>query len=210
MHPDWDDGKCLINAYWNVKSGQIHFLLDVIGLVPGAGEVADGINGGIYYLEGDKVSATLSFAAMVPVAGWVATAGKYARNVLKYDGVVNGVAHYVSKNGLTFTLLGKAENRLDHVFRHLNDIPPGVVKDIHGVFNGGSKEAVSLIDEAWETVKRNNMQPRVDRSAWIFEVEMGRNVGWQGGTKGTKGSLTKIEIITKADNNGILITAYPK
>jgi hypothetical protein len=40
--------------------------LDVAGLVPGLGEIANGINAAIYATRGDYVNATLSAAAMVP------------------------------------------------------------------------------------------------------------------------------------------------
>jgi hypothetical protein len=56
-----------------------HGALDVVGLVPGAGEVADGLNGLWYLGEGDYLSAGLSFAGMVPFLGWGATAGKGAK-----------------------------------------------------------------------------------------------------------------------------------
>ncbi|NME07863.1 hypothetical protein HF876_18795, partial [Psychrobacillus sp. BL-248-WT-3] len=48
----------------------IQFGLDLAGLIPGIGEIADGLNGVIYYARGDKLNAGLSFAAMIPVAGW--------------------------------------------------------------------------------------------------------------------------------------------
>ncbi|MFJ5765801.1 hypothetical protein ACIP9C_10570 [Lysinibacillus sp. NPDC093210] len=51
--------------------------LDLAGLIPVVGEVADGLNGIIYAARGDKLNASLSFAAMIPVAGNAATAGKW-------------------------------------------------------------------------------------------------------------------------------------
>ncbi|MCM3359013.1 hypothetical protein M3627_13405 [Psychrobacillus sp. MER TA 171] len=88
----------------------IQFGLDIVGLIPGIGEIADGANGVIYTVRGDKLNAGLSFAAMIPVAGWGSTATKFAnkgsqlyqaRNVLSdekvasmftptYQEVVNG------------------------------------------------------------------------------------------------------------------------
>lgn len=53
-----------------------HTALDIVGLVPVVGEVADGINAAWYAAEGDWLNASLSLAAMVPIAGWVATGGK--------------------------------------------------------------------------------------------------------------------------------------
>jgi hypothetical protein len=58
--------------------------LDVTGLVPGLGEPADALNGVIWMMRGDCTAAALSFAAMVPVAGWAATAGKAGRRGLRW------------------------------------------------------------------------------------------------------------------------------
>ena len=58
--------------------------LDVVGLIPVVGEIADGVNGSIYLARGDKLNAALSFAAMVPVVGSAATGAKYVNKGLKY------------------------------------------------------------------------------------------------------------------------------
>jgi RHS repeat-associated protein len=50
--------------------------LDVVGLIPLFGEIADGLNAAIYVARGDYVGAALSAAAMIPVIGWGATAAK--------------------------------------------------------------------------------------------------------------------------------------
>lgn len=52
--------------------------LDVVGLVPGLGEIADGANALIYLGKGDYTNASLSGAAMIPFAGWAATGTKLA------------------------------------------------------------------------------------------------------------------------------------
>jgi len=53
-----------------------HGILDVVGLVPVYGELADGANAAWYAAEGDYTNAALSAAAMVPFAGWGATGTK--------------------------------------------------------------------------------------------------------------------------------------
>ena len=60
-------------------SDALHTTLDVVGMIPAVGEVADGANALVYLAEGDKVSAALSAAAMLPVGGQAATAGKWGR-----------------------------------------------------------------------------------------------------------------------------------
>jgi Bacterial toxin 30 len=53
-----------------------HTVLDVVGLVPLAGEIADGANALWYAVDGDDVNAGLSAAAMIPMVGWASTGGK--------------------------------------------------------------------------------------------------------------------------------------
>jgi hypothetical protein len=60
----------------------VHIGLDVVGLIPGVGEIADGANALIYLAEGDKVNAALSAAAMIPGAGMAATGAKYAKKAV--------------------------------------------------------------------------------------------------------------------------------
>jgi RHS repeat-associated protein len=83
MHPNWYTYEIYAQASWNVAGGYAHTGLDILGLIPGIGEPADLINGGIYLLEGDGTNATLSFAATIPIAGMFATAGKYAGKAVK-------------------------------------------------------------------------------------------------------------------------------
>lgn len=73
--------------------------LDVVGLIPGLGEIADGVNGLISLARGDKVGATLSFAAMVPFAGWAATAGKFGRKAVNAADALGDVTSAVAKHG---------------------------------------------------------------------------------------------------------------
>jgi RHS repeat-associated protein len=63
-----------------------HAVLDVAGLVPVVGEVADLANAGWYAAEGDYANAALSAAGAIPFVGWGAAAikgGKYAYKGIK-------------------------------------------------------------------------------------------------------------------------------
>jgi len=53
--------------------------LDVVGLIPGVGEIADLANAGISLARGDYAGAALSAVAAIPFVGWLGTAGKAAR-----------------------------------------------------------------------------------------------------------------------------------
>ncbi|MFJ8063957.1 T7SS effector LXG polymorphic toxin [Psychrobacillus sp. NPDC096426] len=63
----------------NVGLDIFQTVLDVAGLIPGVGEIADGLNGVIYSFRGDKTNAALSFGAMIPFVGWASTGGKFAK-----------------------------------------------------------------------------------------------------------------------------------
>ena len=72
-------------GFWEKALDVVQIGLDVVGLIPGVGEIADGINGCISLARGDYVGAALSFAAMIPFAGWAATGGKFVKTALKYS-----------------------------------------------------------------------------------------------------------------------------
>ncbi|MFG2876037.1 SpvB/TcaC N-terminal domain-containing protein [Streptomyces sp. NPDC048337] len=59
-----------------------HTTLDVVGMVPVVGEVADLGNAGWYAAEGDYVNAGLSAASAIPGAGYAANAAKYGNKMI--------------------------------------------------------------------------------------------------------------------------------
>ncbi len=62
----------------------IQGILDVVGFIPGLGEIADGINGVISLARGDYVGAALSFTSMIPIVGdAIGKGGKAARFIAK-------------------------------------------------------------------------------------------------------------------------------
>lgn len=67
-------------GWWGSWGSDVtHGVLDVIGLVPVVGEVANGVGALIYVAEGDYVNAALDAAAMWPAGGQAATAAKYGK-----------------------------------------------------------------------------------------------------------------------------------
>ncbi len=79
--------------------------LDIVGLIPGLGEIADGANALIYLARGDYANAALSAAAMIPIGGQAATAAKLgmkaadaAKTVVKNADEVAAVTKAVVKN----------------------------------------------------------------------------------------------------------------
>ncbi len=83
-HPDGDSApkpqpQPKEEGWWKRwGSDWTHNALDVVGLIPVAGELSDGANALIYAAEGDKINAAISLTAMIPIAGDAATAGKWA------------------------------------------------------------------------------------------------------------------------------------
>jgi len=69
-----------------------HGALDVIGLIPVAGEAADLANSAWYAKDGDYANAALSAASAIPVAGWGAAGAKAVKSGLKHSDTVAKVA----------------------------------------------------------------------------------------------------------------------
>jgi hypothetical protein len=64
----------------------VHGALDLAGLIPVLGAIPDGINAGIYSLEGDWVNAGISTAAMIPFVGDGVLVGKIGtKTALKFS-----------------------------------------------------------------------------------------------------------------------------
>lgn len=99
VHPDWSDAHCLVAAYKNVLLNDLHYVLDIAGLIPGAGEIPDLINGGLYFLQGDGTNASLSLAATLPIGGQLATLGKWVRGALH---AVDKAGTFISPKGIIY------------------------------------------------------------------------------------------------------------
>ncbi|MBP6039993.1 MAG: AHH domain-containing protein [Flavobacterium sp.] len=99
QNPSWSDSK----IYWEASKDLIHVGLDIFGLVPLIGELADLTNGVLYTIEGDGVNATLSYASAVPVAGWAATGTKLAIRINNVSSTAYTVA---TKVKLTWKIVG--------------------------------------------------------------------------------------------------------
>lgn len=83
-----------------------HDILDIAGMIPGFGEVFDGINAVWYYAEGDILNASLSGAAVIPILGWGSTAAKWVTKVnrirkfgkiIKVNGVLTKIQYDPTK-----------------------------------------------------------------------------------------------------------------
>ncbi len=196
--------KLAFKYSWISAKNKIHLGLDVIGLIPGAGEVADAVNGGLYFLELDYENATYSFASTMPFLGIASTTTKWAKNVLKYS---DNAFH--SAGGLIFKQGSKHGNRLSHVMKHtVNDL----TKVKHGVFDVPNEGLVKTLDEAWEMIQKkgDNVVQEIQKDGRIkYVVDMGKRVGFEGGAKGSNEALNKIQIVVEKESKGEVVTAFP-
>lgn len=78
-NPTWGN----LRIYYEASKEMVHLMLDGAGMIPVIGEVFDLANGALYTIDGDGVNAALSYASMVPVAGWFTTPAKIAKRGLQ-------------------------------------------------------------------------------------------------------------------------------
>ena len=109
-----DQGKApwdYVKANGNMILDCVQTGLDIVGLIPGFGEAADGINAGIYLLRGDYGSAALSLAAMIPVLGCAATAGKLINKGVKAYKRSKNMAKAIDTAGDVYDIVKKTGNK---------------------------------------------------------------------------------------------------
>ena len=113
-----------------------------------------------------------------------------------------------SPAGLLYTPGSGGEHRVDHVMRHARD---DLGKPSHGVFNGSRLEILELLDEAYEQTKTpGNAKHSKSRNFDEWVVDMGRTVGYEGGTNGKrKGNPDVRKIKMVLDDGYRVITAFP-
>lgn len=148
-HPDWSDTK----IYWEASKDIVHITLDVFGMIPVVGEVADLTNGVLYLIEGDGVNATLSFAATVPIVGWGATTGKYVFKItastlgtkvrLTWKVLENGIVYFGSSGGKLRKVLGITDSALQ-----AHHLIPWAIRNHDVVQNAAKSGSAFHINEA--------------------------------------------------------------
>jgi len=117
-------------SWWSSWGGLVHAVLDVAGMIPVVGEVADLANAAIYAAEGDYVNASLSAAAAVPFAGWAATGAKAGMRVTQAVG-----GRVAAKGSAKVT--GKATQQAAH---HTPSPKPGGSHGNGGTVKGKSRD----------------------------------------------------------------------
>ncbi len=97
----------------------------------------------------------------------------------------------------------QGQSAIDHVSLHgVNDLK----KPKQGVFNG---DPIRTTEEAWVKVQQNKIQPVVQANGnLIYDVPMGRPIGWEGGSKGSGAQLTSVRIVTTSKAQ--VVTSFPK
>ena len=142
--------------------------LDLIGLIPGLGEIADGINAGIYLLRGDYAGAALSLAAMIPIAGCAATAGKFVYKGLKAYKKAENIVKVIDKAGDLYGIVKKVGNKgIQKVASKAGDVfenisrtigkKPDLVAEGAGIFKGSIPDFGKVgIPELKETPVQKN------------------------------------------------------
>ena len=82
--------EAFFSAMLDVAKENGHTALDVFGVIPVIGEVADGINGIWYLVEGNETEAALSFVALVPILGASVAGSKLTLKFRKANGKIIG------------------------------------------------------------------------------------------------------------------------
>lgn len=161
QHPDWPNYK----IYWYAAKEMVHIGLDLIGLVPVVGEIADLANGVIYTIHGDGVNASLSYASAIPVAGWAAVGAKFAK---RSDGLIYGIK--AANNSIDF---GK---RNSDKFRKFCGLTKGDPRQAHHIISRANEiVGHDVVQKATQSLKSKREGFHIDSALNGIAVAAWRN-----------------------------------
>lgn len=120
-----------------------------------------------------------------------------------------GQGVYETPAGLRYTRGSQHGHRLKHLMAHAKDDPdrPGQ----HGVFETSEPaEVLALVDEAYkQALAGNRTKTKHEGERTVYEVNMGRKVGYIGGQSGNRRSRPSANYIRMVVQGKNLITAFP-
>jgi RHS repeat-associated protein len=154
------------------KEGMLDSLqttLDVAGLVPGFGEVADVLNAGVSLARGDYTGAAMSLAAAVPLAGGVAAAAKLTRKAFKAHAHAERTIKAAELINKGVKLAGKEADAAEDAAALLRS---GLSKSEAGSFYheavglAGSGGGADLVGKGWQKEVKTHFGPMYD---WQFK-----------------------------------------
>ncbi len=199
-------------SWWDEHKGIVHGALDVAGLIPGLGTVADLTSAGIYLAEGDKANAALSAIAAVPGVGDAVAATaigakvairatKATKGIEVSIGSARGVKGVEEGTEALPTAVGSIsrKNKNNVPFRNsqtfrslLKDlkIDPSKVVAGHGhASSSGRREMLGMEDQALNQVRKTETRRFIDHKGSPLEVETAKKHELTGAIpKGTVGS----------------------
>jgi len=148
-----------------------HLALDVAGMVPVVGAVADGVNAAWYAGEGDWASAALSAAAAVPGAGQVATATKLARKGVKYGDTIMDAAKANKKMTALDVAFGsdmvQQDENVQETFNVKPKFSPFFGNEEGKMFEGGPNAAIpAAASEYFKYDAKDGKEGNVMGQAW--------------------------------------------
>gem|GEM_PF-1894725 len=113
IKPVVDDVSTSWQNTWDKYGEWVHGSLDAAGLIPGLGEIADGLNGLIYLGEGRYVEASISAIAMIPILGDLGKVGKWGLTIGKE--VLEEAAEKIAKEAAEELIEKIAKETLEEV-----------------------------------------------------------------------------------------------
>ena len=138
-----------------------HEVLDVVGMFPGLGEVADGINAVWYFVEDDMFNAGMSGISIIPFVGWGSSFAKLFKKIpkitkfgriIKNGNKLEDITYDVEKVQSLFTRLKELEYS-DEAYRVLSnewDKTPSLFDEM--LKTPHIADAWKIVDEAGESL----------------------------------------------------------
>jgi hypothetical protein len=199
-----------------------HLALDALGFVPVVGAVPDGINALWYAAEGDATNAALSGAALVPLVGDAAGAGKFVGKSADEVGAllrspsgnerVFEVADLVANEGLKASEDTVTHVIRDHVGQRVDDMARRAVAEGHDVSTFHDlQRAADAIDAAMRAnpdLVTEVLSGAAKQRRLVTRVGDLGDLGVVVSPDGTVAPATEIRVILRSTDDGaVVVTA---
>jgi RHS repeat-associated protein len=127
--PSGNIPRFLLGRYTPVSLDELQLYLALGGLIPGAGEAFDAIDGAISAARGDYTGAALSGMSVVPYFGWGAGITKVCNKADNLVDIAKGSKKLISQFSASTIddavgLVMKDPNKVDHLFAAKHNLQP--------------------------------------------------------------------------------------
>jgi hypothetical protein len=179
--------------------------LDIVGLIPGFGEIADAANAAIYTARGDYANAALSAAACIPIVGSLGTTAKLVNKGSQVVETVVDGAKVIDNLVDTSKMVDKV-NDAGKVIDNISDVSKGI--DATKQTSNVASEVIEGGSQADVLAKNRTQGKAFEQQEFSDFSKTNSNAVEQVTIKTSSGTNTRVDAIGLDGNGNVVINEF--